>query len=149
MHSASAHTGLCTNFMLCSLMRNGVFSCFKCCTKRLKALRWIRILHSSVIEPFQRRVSGHSWFLRRLMFDMRGAQKTQPFGQPLDGRVRRRGGQARRSAPKGRKLRCMRLPIRQWANARQELNVTTRRDRSRLPPSQLRVHVSTAERESR
>ena len=26
-----------------------------------------------------------------LTFDMRGAQKAQPFGHPLDGRVRRRG----------------------------------------------------------
>ena len=26
-----------------------------------------------------------------LTFDMRGAQKAQPFGRPLDGRVRRRG----------------------------------------------------------
>ena len=29
---------------------------------------------------------------RRLTFDMRGAQKAQPFGHPLDGRVRRRDG---------------------------------------------------------
>jgi hypothetical protein len=27
--------------------------------------------------------------LRHLTFDMRGAQKAQPFGHPLDGRVRR------------------------------------------------------------
>jgi hypothetical protein len=27
--------------------------------------------------------------VRRLTFDMRGAQKAQPFGHPLDGRVRR------------------------------------------------------------
>jgi hypothetical protein len=29
-------------------------------------------------------------YLRRLTFDMRGAQKAQPFGHPLDGRVGRR-----------------------------------------------------------
>jgi hypothetical protein len=29
--------------------------------------------------------------LRRLTFDMRGTQKAQPFGHPLDGRVRRHG----------------------------------------------------------
>ena len=28
---------------------------------------------------------------RALTFDMRGAQKAQPFGHPLDGRVRRHG----------------------------------------------------------
>ena len=30
--------------------------------------------------------------LRRLTFDMRGAKKAQPFGHPLDGRVRARRG---------------------------------------------------------
>ena len=40
-------------------------------------------LHSGLLSG---RVPGD---LRRLTFDMRGAQKAQPFGHPLDGRVRR------------------------------------------------------------
>jgi hypothetical protein len=35
------------------------------------------------------RLSGEGIVLRRLTFDMRGAQKAQPFVHPLDGRVRR------------------------------------------------------------
>ena len=35
-------------------------------------------------------------YLRRLTFDMRGAQKAQPFGHPLDGRVRRHFERRRR-----------------------------------------------------
>ena len=36
-------------------------------------------------EPLSSHVFGE---FRRLTFDMRGAQKAQPFGHPLDGRVR-------------------------------------------------------------
>jgi hypothetical protein len=37
-----------------------------------------------------------------LTFDMRGAQKAQPFGHPLDGRVRRHSQLARSPYPIGK-----------------------------------------------
>jgi hypothetical protein len=36
---------------------------------------------------------GSGIWLLGLTFDMRGARKAQPFGHPLDGRVRRRHGE--------------------------------------------------------
>jgi hypothetical protein len=50
----------------------------------------VYLLFASLLaDEFKTFKAGDADHVRRLTFDMRGAQKAQPFGHPLDGRVGR------------------------------------------------------------